>query len=68
MTTKVRLGQRQKYNVVKLDKGIRPDLDLQHILFLAKKSCLKNLTNIANIMCQRCNQKKMLRFKFKVFS
>ena len=61
MTTKARLGQRQKYNVVKLDKGIRPDLDLQHILFLAKKSCLKNLTNLAS------NQKKCLDLNLKYF-
>ena len=67
MTTKARLGQRQKYNVVKLDKGIRSDLDLQHILFLAKKSCLKNLTNLASIMCQRCNQKKCLDLNLKYF-
>ena len=61
MTTKARLGQRQKYNVVKLDKGIR------HILFLAKKSCLKNLTNLVSIMCQRCNQKKCLDLNLKYF-
>lgn len=41
MTTKAHLGQRQKYDVVKPDKRIRPYLDLQHILFLAKQSCLK---------------------------
>lgn len=69
MTTKAHLGQRQKYDVVKPDKGIRPYLDLQHILFLAKQSCLKKkkLSNMANIICQRCNQYKCLDLNLKYF-